>query len=290
MEKELPILVCEDDAEMRETLSDILSDEGYVVKTTGKGEEALALAEEKKPPICLIDLKLPDISGIEVLKGLKALNSETAAIIITAFASKETAIEALKAGAYCYIEKPLDIAKLLAAIERAYDTYRLREDKRRAEEEREQLIKELEAKNAEMERFVYTVSHDLRTPLITLQGFASMLRTDLGESKTKEVEVHLKNIETSATKMECLLHETLELSRIGRVTNPPEDVPFGEIVQEALEQTLEQIKSSGVETSVAAELPTVHVDRMRIVEVLVNLIANSINYMGEQAQPNKLHG
>jgi len=411
MKRRLSILVVEDDAEMCETLSDILSEEGYEVKTVGSGKEALAVArkEKKRFPICLIDLKLPDNTGIAVLKGLKALDSETHAIIITAFASKETAIEALKAGACCYIEKPLNIEELLTAIERVSAEHQLLEDKRRAEEElmkseakykaerdnlnlilesmadgvyiisgdykvefmnkvlrdeygdhvgescykvfhnreepcpwckyrevmkgktvrwewysrrvnkiydfietplrgidgtiskltifrdisdrkrmekeREQLIKELEAKNAEMERFIYTVSHDLRSPLVTIQGFADMLREDLARNDIKKVEDDLKSIKNVATKMEHLLNDTLELSRIGRVANPSEDVPFGELAQEALKETSAKIKSSGVEVSVADAFPTVHVDRMRIVEVLVNLIENSINYMGDNPFP-----
>ena len=158
-------------------------------------------------------------------------------------------------------------------------------ERKRAEEERVQLIKELEAKNAEMERFTYTVSHDLRSPLVTIQGFVGMLREDLARNEKEKVEADLKYIENGAKKMERLLNDTLELSRIGRVANPPEDVPFGERVREALEETSAKIKSSGVEVAVADDLPTVHVDRMRIVEVLVNLIENSINYMGEQPHP-----
>lgn len=157
--------------------------------------------------------------------------------------------------------------------------------RKEAEEERERLLKELEAKNAEMERFTYTVSHDLRSPLVTIQGFVSMFREDFERNEKEKVERDLKCIETAATKMGRLLSDTLELSRIGRVANPPEDVPFGELVREAKEQTAEQIKSSGVEISVAGDFPTVHVDHMKIVEVLVNLIANSINYMGEQSNP-----
>jgi PAS domain S-box-containing protein len=132
---DISILIVEDDAEMRETLCDILSDEGYEVKTAGRGKEGLALAKGKKFPICLVDLRLPDISGIEVLKGLKASNPDTSVIIITAFASKETAIAALKDGAHCYIEKPLNIEEVLNGIERASDVYRLLEDKKRAEED-----------------------------------------------------------------------------------------------------------------------------------------------------------
>jgi len=127
------ILIVEDGAEMRETLSDILSDEGYRVKTAGTGKKGLALAKSEKFPICLVDLRLPDITGLEVVKGLKDINADTSPIIITAFASKETAIEALKAGASCYIEKPLNMAELLSAVKRTSDAYQLLEAKRKAE-------------------------------------------------------------------------------------------------------------------------------------------------------------
>jgi len=144
---------------------------------------------------------------------------------------------------------------------------------------------ELKAKNTELEWFTYSVSHDLRSPLITLQGFVELLREDLKLNEKEKVESDLKFIESSAKKMDSLLTNMLSLSRIGRVVNPPEDVSFGEIVQEALEQSTGQIKSSGVDVSVAKNFPSVHVDRMRIEEVLVNLIDNSINYRGDQSHP-----
>jgi signal transduction histidine kinase len=85
--------------------------------------------------------------------------------------------------------------------------------------------------------------------------------------------------------MDKLLMETLELSRIGRIVNPPVDALFGEIVEDALGQTSEKIRSKGFKVSVAQNLSVVHVDRMRIAEVLVNLIENSIKYIGLQANP-----
>ncbi|MCX8207268.1 MAG: ATP-binding protein [Methanothrix sp.] len=154
-----------------------------------------------------------------------------------------------------------------------------------SEREKEHLIKELEAKTSEMERFIYTVSHDLRSPLITVSGFLGFLRDDIGKGAWEKVRKDIEIIEDAITKMDRLLQDTLELSRIGRIMNPPEDVPFSDIVMEALEQTSERIRSRGVSVDVADDLPVVHVDRMRAVEALVNLIENSAKYMGDQTDP-----
>ncbi|MDH7596723.1 MAG: HAMP domain-containing sensor histidine kinase [Methanothrix sp.] len=154
-----------------------------------------------------------------------------------------------------------------------------------SEREKELLIKELEAKTSEMERFIYTVSHDLRSPLITVSGFLGFLRDDIEKGAWDKVRKDIEILESAVTKMDRLLQDTLELSRIGRMMNPPEDVPFSEIVREALEQTSERIRSRGVTVDVAEDLPVVHVDRMRAVEALVNLIENSAKYMGDQREP-----
>jgi len=151
--------------------------------------------------------------------------------------------------------------------------------------EREQFVKELEAKNAEMERYTYTVSHDLKAPLLTIQGFATLLQDDLKQDERENEDSYLRYIADGAKKMEHLLDDLLQLSRIGRVVNPPEDVPFREIVREAQAQIAAPLKTSGLEIVVADDLPAVHVDRLRIAEMLVNLISNSINYMGAQPHP-----
>lgn len=154
-----------------------------------------------------------------------------------------------------------------------------------SEREKERLIRELESKTSEMERFIYTVSHDLRSPLITVSGFLGFLRNDIEKGAWEKVGKDIGILESAITKMDMLLQDTLELSRIGRMMNPPEDVPFSDIVRDALEQTSERIRSRGVSVHVADNLPVVHVDRMRAVEALVNLIENSAKYMGDQRDP-----
>jgi sensor domain CHASE-containing protein/nitrogen-specific signal transduction histidine kinase len=140
-------------------------------------------------------------------------------------------------------------------------------------------------KSRELEQFTYTVSHDLRSPLITIQGFAEMLLRDLETNNRETAKADLQYITNATEKMDRLLMDTLELSRIGRIVNTPENVPFGAIVQDALAQTAGAIRAHQIEVSVAEDFPTVHVDRLRIEELLVNLIANSIKYRGENPQP-----
>jgi PAS domain S-box-containing protein len=166
---------------------------------------------------------------------------------------------------------------------------RMESELRRSRDELELRVKErtqeLTRKNTEMERFIYTVSHDLRTPLISVSGLLGFIKEDSEKGDLDLMQADLRIANEAVTKMDRLLLETLELSRIGRVVSPLEDVPFVEIVEDALRQTSEKIRSKGFKVSIAQNLPVVHVDRMRITEVLVNLIENSIKYMGLQANP-----
>jgi len=157
--------------------------------------------------------------------------------------------------------------------------------RKRADEERERLIEELERKNAELERFAYTVSHDLKTPLITIRGHLGLLKQDIAEGDTEQINADMACINNAAGKMHQLLSEVLELSRIGRQVNPPEDVPLKELVDEVVPLVATRIAEQGVEIQVAPELPVLYGDRPRLREVLQNLIENAVKWMGDQPRP-----
>ena len=118
--------------------------------------------------------------------------------------------------------------KVISTIAQGHDIT----ERKKTEEQREILIKDLEQKNAELERFTYTVSHDLKSPLITIRGFSDILGEDIKKNDISMVFRDLERINTAAQKMEILLKDLLNLSRIGRIVNPPENVPFGEIANE----------------------------------------------------------
>jgi two-component system, chemotaxis family, sensor kinase Cph1 len=158
-------------------------------------------------------------------------------------------------------------------------------ERKKVEAERETLIRELEAKNAELERFAYTVSHDLKSPLITIRGFLSFVEQDAVAGNLDRVRADLGRIRDAVDKMQRLLSELLELSRIGRVVNPPQTIVFASLVQEALALVAGRLRQRGVEVAVAEGLPTVWGDRARLVEVLQNLVDNAAKFMGEQKRP-----
>ena len=146
-------------------------------------------------------------------------------------------------------------------------------------------VNELEDKNAELEKFTYTVSHDLKSPIVTIGGFLGFLEADLEKGKYERIPQTINRIRNAAKKMEQLLNELLELSRVGRLVNPPKDVPFGELVDETLELVDGQLREKQIKVKVDADFPVVSVDRIRMVEVIQNLISNATNFMGDEKNP-----
>jgi PAS domain S-box-containing protein len=169
--------------------------------------------------------------------------------------------------------------------ERFFVTVRDISERKQVEAEREQLIADLEAQNEELERFTYTVSHDLKSPLITIRGFLGLLERDALSGETERMKSDMQRIVEATQKMQRLLNELLELSRIGRMMNPPEDVPFERIVREAVAAVEGRLSAGQVTVDIAPDLPVVRGDRARLVEAVQNLLDNAAKFVGEQTAP-----
>lgn len=144
--------------------------------------------------------------------------------------------------------------------------------------ERERLLQELEARNSELERFTYTVSHDLKSPLITIRGFLGFVERHAESGDMDRLREDMARIRKATDSMQNLLEDLLDLSRVGRVTSEPIVAPFGEIVDEALVAVHGLSTRAQVEVVVQAGLPSVSVDRSRLVEVVQNLVENAIKF------------
>jgi signal transduction histidine kinase len=151
--------------------------------------------------------------------------------------------------------------------------------------EREKLINELEGKNSELERFTYTVSHDLKSPLITIKGFLGFLEQDAISGNVTRLKADIQRIASATEKMQTLLSELLDLTRVGRLMNPHQTINFEELAHEAVELVYGQIHGKGIYVSIQKNLPTVSGDRQRLIEVIQNLIDNAAKFMGDQIHP-----
>ena len=144
---------------------------------------------------------------------------------------------------------------------------------------------ELKQKNAELERFNYTVSHNLKSPLVTIKGFLGCLEQDLARFDRERIERDMHHIHTAADKMARLLDELLEMSRVGRIVNPPVRVAFQTLVKEALDAVTGRIMARRVEVRLGNESVALHGDRSRLVEIWQNLMENAVKFMGDQPSP-----
>jgi signal transduction histidine kinase len=167
----------------------------------------------------------------------------------------------------------------------AIENARLNSELKKRLEEREQFIQKLETNNAELERFTYTVSHDLRSPIVTIKGFLGFLEKDIKDNFQEKIQVDIRRIENATDKMNTLLSDLLELSRIGRIINPPIAVDLLKLTQEALETTDGRIRAKNIAVRIAPGLPVLYGDRVRLREVMENLIDNAAKYMGNQPDP-----
>src|SRR5688500_6093813 len=115
------ILIIDDEKAIRKTLSEILSYEGYKIEEAGDGEEGLRKFRDKTYEVVLCDIKMPKLDGIEFLDKVRELNPDVPVIMISGHGTIETAVEAVKKGAYDYIAKPPDLNRLLITIRNAMD-------------------------------------------------------------------------------------------------------------------------------------------------------------------------
>ena len=159
------------------------------------------------------------------------------------------------------------------------------QERKRIEREREMMLKDLENKNAELERFTYTVSHDLKSPLVTIGGFLGFLEEDIKKGDQQRLRDTIQRIHEAVKKMRRLMDELLELSRVGRLANPSVEVSLTELAHDAVELAQGQLMARQVQVEIEPDLPAVYVDRVRMTEVLQNLIVNAVKFMGNQERP-----
>jgi PAS domain S-box-containing protein len=150
------------------------------------------------------------------------------------------------------------------------------------EEKLREHAKQLEEKNKEVESFLYAISHDLKAPIISVQGYASALLSDYGDKLDEEARFYLERIKKNTELMDNLITDLLELSRVGRITQPYEEVDLSDVLKDLCHEYTRKYRGLRIEIKA---LPRVRCEKNRIIQVFSNLIDNAAKYMGEQEEP-----
>lgn len=152
--------------------------------------------------------------------------------------------------------------------------------------ETEKMFKyQVQQKNEEMEQFVYTVSHDLKAPLVTSTSFIGFLREDIAKKNYNEVPDSLDRLEKAHKRMQELISDLLQLSHVGRMDLNIEEIQLSPLLNEIIESNSECLKEKKVKIILAGEDLSVRADRKRISQVFDNLINNAVKYASDVPNP-----
>jgi signal transduction histidine kinase len=303
------ILIVDDDENICRSLRLIFKKMGYEVETAGTGREAIEKAQERFFNLALLDIRLPDTAGIELLAPLKELHPDMAVILVTGYASLETAVQALNEGALAYITKPLNMDEVLATVREALEKQRLvmenrrlfqevqRElaERKRAEEALKQYSERLEdmveqrtkelrdaqeqliraERLAAISQLGASVCHELGNPLGVINNSVYYLNTMLGDVDGK-AKKHLSIMKREIVRAKKITSDLLSLTEGKKPTL--QKIQINTIVQGALLHTPTP-DTVAVITDLGGDLPPVMVDPDQIEQVFINLILNAVQAM-----------
>ncbi|MHA1213945.1 MAG: sensor histidine kinase [Candidatus Hodarchaeales archaeon] len=147
---------------------------------------------------------------------------------------------------------------------------------------------DLEQKNTELEEFVYTISHDLKSPLLSIAGFSYLIQTKIKDELDEELKTYFESIKRNIARTESIIEDILEYSRIGRVDEEKGHYSLNEILEEVVVSFLPRLKAGNVMLSIETDMPKVHIVKKRIMQVFENLIDNAIKFMDFEKQKKEI--
>ncbi|QTA90383.1 response regulator [Desulfonema magnum] len=294
MNKEKATILCIDDEEMiRMTIGDFLEDSGYTVIKAENGKIGLKLFREKTPDLILVDLRMPEVEGLEVLSTVVNESPETPVIVVSGTGVLQDAVEALRSGAWNYLTKPIeDMAVLEFAVKNALEKAALIRETRYYKEHLEEIVRqrtrELEEANKQLRQaqkmeaigtLAGGIAHDFNNTLGAIIGYAQLTIYKLpGDSPFRH---YLDQILNASYRAKDLVYQILMFSR--RTEQEKKPVRISSVIKEDLKMLRAVIPSTiDIREHIESDTGTVEADPTQIHQVLMNLCTNAAHAMEEK--------
>lgn len=272
MDEKSKVLIIDDEEVVLDSCTQILEGGPYNAATAMDGTFGLELVREFHPDIVFVDLKMPGISGFEVLEKIHEFDPTIVTIVITGYATVSSAVEAIKKGAYDFLPKPFTPDEFRMITSRGLERRRLVLETTALRREREML----------RDHFAAIVSHELKAPIGAVQQNLFSLEHELSDQLTEEQKGRLGRMKSSIDNLLKLIHTWLRVitADIGKIKENFKPIALAEVVTKAIESVEPHATRKDIEIvpSVAEALPPVNGDEVTLIESLVNLIGNAIKY------------
>jgi two-component system sensor histidine kinase/response regulator len=271
-EKKRKILIIDDEEIVLDSCLAILADTDYEVQTANDGNAGVKLVKEFEPDLVFVDLKMPGISGFDVLKQIEKIDSTVVAIVITGYATVSSAVDAMKGGAYDFLPKPFTPDEFRLITKRGMEKRALVLETMALRREREML----------RENFAAIVSHELKSPIGAIQQNLYVLTRELTPKFTDEQAQRLQKMMSRIDDLVKLIHTWLrDISvDINRIKVNFKPIALANPLSTAVETNAQHAKRKDVQIVVsgAESAATVKGDEGTLTEAFVNVIGNAVKY------------
>jgi two-component system sensor histidine kinase/response regulator len=265
------IFVIDDDEIIRLSCEQILQKSGYKVETFGNGHKGIERLMEVRPPLLVVDIKMPELDGFEVIKRVRKIDPDVVIVVITGYATIETAVDAMKMGAYDFLPKPFTPNELRLIIDRGFERWRLAQE-----------AKLLRRQKEEVERkFVTLVSHQLKEPLGAVKQYLDVLLYTCHDQLPGETTEWISRSQLRIAEMIRLIQDWLMLAKLdrGALCDRGAFSDIGRIVESIIkEQQALPSASILISTEIPPGMALAQGDAVSLNMLIGNLIGNAVKY------------
>jgi len=271
------ILLVDDESQISEILSETLTVAGFDVHACNGGEAALDWLENHQPEVMLTDLRMPGLSGLELARVVNERYPDIQMVILTGFGDMDSAIEALRLGAYDYLSKPVDAERLVHTIQNGAERRRLIIENRN-------LIDNLREANRIKTEFLHGMSHEVRTPLGHITGFSEILEQTMENINDRQSR-YLNNIQKAAKKLLQMFDDILQYSDLnsGEIDLNQKPISLSRLTEQVQKPFIDPIqhKQLHINTSLPSPEATVLADEELLAKILEVIFQNAVQFSPE---------